>query len=217
MNNFTILMDLTKYLKITTPNVYLYQGENCVDRFQILIPVMYGDVDLSKFTAAMEYIDEDKNAYLEILSKDEEIYKDKYVKFTLPINTQITKRAGDITAQLSLNYVDPETQTQYVLHTSEVIITIHPVSDYYKFSDDSLNKIDNLVGRLAEKIDYLTELEAKSIVNDLGFDSEGVLHVAASGKLIGNGVNVAVPGEIDNDGNEDGILDLDKIYNKVTL
>lgn len=217
MSYLTILMDSQKYLRITT-NVVVYQGDNAVDKIQIIVPSTYGDVDLTKFIATLEYKDSYQNAYLDILVPDEELYKDVYIRYTLPITTSITKCAGEITAKLSLNHVDKEELVQYALHTSEVKFEIHPQSDYYKFADESLNKIDELIGKLETKVDFIATT-VENVPTDLDFDEEGTLHLEnAKKELIGHGVDVAVPGtEDDQDNTHDGIINADEIYDTITL
>ena len=216
MGNFTILMDENKYLTISQRK-NLYQGENYVDSFQIIVPQYYGDIDLRLFTVGLEYVDDYQNSHLDILVPDEELYKDNYIRYTLPVTTVITKRAGDIHAKLSMNYVDKEKLIQYTLHTSEVTFTIRPLSDYYKFSDESLNKVDKLIGQLDAKLDHIDSLVVNT-PDDLGFDDNGTLHVTVGGKTLGNGVDVAVHSVTDTeDGSEDGILDLETIYKEVAL
>ena len=216
MSNFTILMDENKYLTISQRK-NLYQGENYVDSFQIIVPQYYGDIDLRLFTVGLEYVDDYQNSYLDILIPDEEPYKENYIRYTLPITTVITKRAGDIHAKLSMNYVDKEKLVQYTLHTSEITFTIHPQSDYYKFSDDSLNKVDKLIGQLDAKLDHIESLVANT-PDDLGFDEEGTLHVTVGGRILGSGVDVAVPGTEDTEDTQfDGLINADEIYDTVTL
>lgn len=213
---YTILMNDNKFLQITSRST-LFQGENYVDTFQIIIPKIYNGIELRPFTVCLEYIDEYQNAYLDILVPDEEDYKENYIRYTLPITTSLTKRAGNITAKLSMNHVDKEKLIQYTLHTSEVTIPIHPQSDYYKFSDESLNKVDKLIGQLDAKLDHIDSLVVNT-PDDLGFDENGTLHVTVGGKTLGNGVDVAVPGtEDDSDMSHDGIINADEIYDAVTL
>ena len=86
--NFTILMDNNKFLQITS-RATLYQGENYVDTFQIIVPKTYNDIDLRPFTVCLEYVDEYQNAYLDILVPDEEIYKENLIRSTLPITLKM--------------------------------------------------------------------------------------------------------------------------------
>lgn len=217
---FTILMDQSKFIRITTPNINLFQFENYIDSFQILVPQFYGDIDLRPFAATLQYVDENGNAFLDILEPDEELYKENYIRYTLPITTQITKSAGEIKLQMSFEYVDKEKLIQYSLHTSELTITIHQVKDYYRFSDSSLAKISKLIGELAEKADYIadaTESVAKNTPDDLGIDEEGTLKLSVKGELIGKGVDVATVEKPDDDDIIDGIIDISGKYTNVTL
>lgn len=214
--NFTILMDDNKFLQITS-RATLYQGENYVDTFQIIVPKIYNNIELRPFTVCLEYIDEHQNAYLDILVPDDEDYKENYIRYTLPVTSTLTKNAGNITAKLSMNHVDKENLIQYTLHTSEVTIPIHPQSDYYKFSDESLNKVDKLIGQLDAKLDHIDSLVVNT-PDDLNFDNDGTLHLSVGSKIIGNGVDVAVPGTDDTyDDDKNGIIDADQIYDTVTL
>ena len=214
--NFTILMDNNKFLQITS-KATLYQGENYVDTFQIIVPKTYNDIDLRPFTVCFEYVDAYQNAYLDILVPDNEDYKENYIRYTLPITTTLTKNAGNIKAKLSMNYVDKNNLIQYTLHTSEVTFTIHPQSDYYKFSDDSLNKVDKLIGQLDAKLNHIDSLVVNT-PDDLNFDNDGTLHLSVGSRIIGNGVDVAVPGTDDTyDDDKNGIIDADQIYDTVTL
>ena len=218
---FTILMDAYKMLKITQ-NKVLYQGENLVDQMQILVPQYYEDNDLTKFTAALEYVDAAGNAHLDILVPDEDLYKENYIRYTLPLTTHITHMAGEVKLQLTFNYVNPDELVQYTLHSSEITTEIHPVSDYYMFSDSSLNKIDQLIGELGAKVDYLSEaatILTTKIPDDLDYNEEdGKLHLSVKTHTIGHGQNVGTV-EIfdDEDSVVDGIVNLDEIYKEVTL
>lgn len=213
---FTILMDKNKFLAITS-RATLYQGENYVDSFQIIIPKIYNGIELRPFTVCLEYVDDYQNSYLDILVPDEEDYKEDYIRYTLPVTTTITKQAGNIKAKLSMNHVDKENLVQYTLHTSEVTFPIHPQSDYYKFSDESLNKVDKLIGQLDAKLDHIDSIVVNT-PDDLGFDEEGTLHITVGGRTLGNGVDVAIPGTEDvYDDTKNGIVDADQIYDTVTL
>ncbi len=217
---FTILMDDSKYLKITS-NAVLYQGENYCDNIQFVIPAIYNDNDLTDYTIAMEYVDSNNNSYLDILEQDEELYKEKYIRCTLPITTKLSKTAGQVKIQLTMNKVDKEKYVQYTLHTSEITLEIHPVSDYYKFADESLMKIDALIGKLDAKIGYLADNAAilsTKVPDDLGIDTDGTLKLSIKEELIGNGVNVGVVEVPDNNDNvDDGIIDITGLYSQVEL
>lgn len=205
MNNF-------KQLLITSDSK-LYQRENIIDKFLILLPLTYDDLDLSKFTVTWEYVDPTKTARSEQLELGEDLYKDKYLQYTLPIDSKMTYYQGNITAKISAVWVDPDNpDKRYVLHTGEIIIPISPLSDYYALVDsDTLNAIDQRMLNLNAQIgalDMLTQELAENQVDDLNLDDDNLLRVSANGVPKGNGVEIMV-NPIDLDGQSDGILDLD--------
>lgn len=217
----TILMDDSKFLKIST-NAVLYEGENKIDMIQFLIPFEYDGTDLTDFTIALEYTTPDRSSYVDILEKDEDLYKEKYIRCTLPVTTRLTKLAGDVQLQLTMNKVDSEQLVQYTLHTSKIYVTVHSYEDFYKFSDESLKEMDKIIGKLDAKIGFLNEqtsILTTKVPNDLGIDSDGTLKLSINNKeLIGTGVNVGVV-EVpdDNDDTDDGIIDITGLYSQVEL
>ena len=86
---YTILMNSDKSL-VCTSRTTLYQRDKLVDKLQILIPQTYEDINLSDFTAVLKYIDQGNEVHSEILIKDEEVYKESYLRYTLPIDTNLT-------------------------------------------------------------------------------------------------------------------------------
>lgn len=211
---YTILMNDDKSLTIST-RIKLYQRENLVDKVQFLFPQTYEEQSLRDFTFVLKYTDSGQVAHAEILTIEDELYKDK-LRCTLPIDTELTRYAGDITLRITLTRVDADEAVQYVLHTGDVKITISPVSDLYAFiTDESLEVIDQKIGELDAKIqalDLMTETYDKTKADDLLL-TEDLLQVSAGGQPIGKGVHILIPSTDDGaiDGSNDGILNLDTI------
>lgn len=204
---YTILMNSDKSLT-TTVKTMLYQREKLVDKIQFLIPVMYQDIDLTNFNMVLEYTDQGNVSHAEILVKDAELYKENYLRYTLPVDTDLTRFAGDIIARITMTKVDADTLTQYSLHTSDVIITVSPLRDLYKFvPDESLGFVDQLVGVLDAKLeamDKMSGIYSDTQVDDLSLTEDGLLQVSSKGSVIGTGVHIAIP---ENDKDVDQIAD----------
>lgn len=205
-----ILMKPNKELVISSPSK-IYQRESAVDKLIFLVPQMYKEIDLSPFTVALEYVDTQNVAHSELLVLDEELYKDLYLRYTVPITSEITKFCGDITLKLTMDWVDAETLQQYTLHTGEIQIEISPLSDYYTLvSDESLEAIDQALLRVNAQVGALEKLAEKidsEQVDDLYLTDENMLHVSVNGTPIGDGVEISVNPQ-DTDGELDGIIDL---------
>ena len=208
-----ILMKSDKSLVVTVPS-RLYQKEKVVDKITWYIPETYGDNDLSKFTAALYYTTATNDAYTEILVS-EESDKEGFLMYKLPVDTKFTSSAGDLTMELSLTYLDEETGTQYVLHSSQLTISIETWSDFYAFyPDESLAAIDAKILELQNETERLKsvadELEL-TVPDDLKLE-EDVLHLSKDGTSMGNGVEILIPGDPDDeDEDHDGVIDIDNL------
>lgn len=189
---YTIVMNEYKEL-ITTVKTTLYQREKLIDKIQFLIPELYNDISLTDFTAVLKYVDQANVPHAEILVKDNELYKNK-LRFTLPVDTNLTKFSGEISIRLTFSKTDSETNTQYVLHTGEAIISISPLSDYYNFiPDESLEFVDQLVGQLNAKLeatDKMAEIYDKNKADDLSYE-DNKLQLISNGKKIGKAVTIS--------------------------
>lgn len=126
---YTILMNSDKSLSKTVVKT-LFQGEKLVDKFRFLIPQNYNDLKLSDFTTTLKYIDQGNTVHSEKLTLSEELYQNRMLCFYLPVDSELTKFAGNITIHLVLNKGN-----QYILHSGEATITIDAVSPYYQHLD----------------------------------------------------------------------------------
>lgn len=178
---------------VTTVKTALYQREKLVDKIQFLIPETYNELALSDFTVILKYVDQANVPHAEILNKDVELYKNK-LRYTLPVDTNLTRFTGDISVRLTFSKTDSETKTQYVMHTGEAIISISPLSDFYNFvPDESLEFVDQLVGQLNAKLeatDKIAEIYDKSKADDISYE-DNKLQLISNGEKIGKAVTIS--------------------------
>ena len=96
--------------------------------------------------------------HAEILKKDAELYKE-HIRYVLPVDTELTQYAGDITIRLTFTKTDMEARKVFVVHTGELVIKISPLKDYYSFvPDESLEFVDQIVSDLQNKISALDKI-----------------------------------------------------------
>lgn len=207
---YTILMNSDKSLVCTTRTT-LYQRDKLVDKLQILIPKTYEDINLSDFTAVLKYVDQGNEVHSEILIQDEELYKDSYLRYTLPIDTNLTRFAGNIKICLTLNKVDMEEMKEYSLNTGETTITITPLSDYYKFvSDESLSIIDQKVNELnvkLEAVDKMSTAYDETKADNIKLDKEtSEIYLTAHNKQIGDKIAINDLGNAIAEETKDGLI-----------
>lgn len=158
----TILMQNDKTLVISEQGK-IYQREKLIDKIRFLVPTVYdingADIDLTKFVATLEYVDQANVVQTELLTKSEDLYKEKFIEYVLPVDTNVSKYAGEIELRLSLVHYDADTGYNYALHTGHTKINVLPLSNWYKFvSDESIDVIDRKMSELDSKITALNEI-----------------------------------------------------------
>jgi len=206
----TVKMLSNKNLVVTT-NSRLYQRESLVDNMQILIPMEYDGINLFDFNATLEYLDPANVAHTESLIADSEVYKDLFIRYTMPLDSKFTYMAGIVIMKLTLTYFDETDNKSYVLRTGELEIEILKLNDYFAYTDDSsLNVIDNKILALqaeSDKLAAIAETYAENQVDDLALTGSQ-LQLTAKGEKIGEGVEIPTGWIDDQDGSEDGVIDL---------
>lgn len=207
---YTILMNSDKSL-VCTIKTTLYQRDKLVDKLQILIPHTYEDINLSDFTAVLKYVDQGNEVHSEILIQDEELYKGSYLRYTLPVDTNLTRFAGDIKVCLTINKVDMEEMKEYSLNTGETTITIAPLSDYYKFvSDKSLSVIDQKVNELNVKLEAIDKMAAtydETKADNIKLDKDtSEIYLTAHDKQIGDKITINDLGNVIAEETKDGLI-----------
>lgn len=171
----------------------LYQREKLADKIQILIPPNYGELDLSEFTATLKYVDQANVPHVEILKKDAELYKE-HIRYVLPVDTELTQYAGDITIRLTFTKTDMEARKVFVVHTGELVIKISPLKDYYSFvPDESLEFVDQIVSDLQNKIsalDKIADIYDKTKADNIQIKNGKTLQLLSNHTPIGDEVTV---------------------------
>lgn len=179
----------------------LYQRKKLADKIQILIPPNYGELDLSEFTATLKYVDQANVPHAEILKKDAELYKD-HIRYVLPVDTELTQYAGDITIRLTFTKTDMEVKKVFVVHTGELVIKISTLKDYYSFvPDESLEFVDQIVSDLQNKIsalDKIADIYDKTKADNIQIKNGKTLQLLSNHIPIGD--EVTVIGEDQGDG-----------------
>lgn len=196
---YTIIMNDDKSLRKGSI-IKIYQREKLVNKIQFLLPLTYGNFDLGEFSVILKYIDQGNLAHAEILVPSEQLYQNIRRIYTVPIDTNLTKFAGDITIHLTFSKFDADTGKQYVMHSGKTNITISPLEDLYAFvTDESLEVLDSKILELEAKIQAADLLVSKQ-ADDLIL-TDDVLKLSAGNLPIGNGVKIPTSsGMVDSDG-----------------
>ena len=188
---YTIVMQDDKTL-VATITTTIYQKEKLADKIQFLFPEQYSSLNLGECDAVLKYVDPANVPHSEILSKDEALYKNK-LRYTLPVDTALTKFAGDIELRITFSKFDAESNKQYVMHTGVITIPVTPLKDYYEYlPDESLEIIDQLIGNLEAKIkatETIAETYNKKKADNITYE-EDKLQLTSNGEKIGNAITI---------------------------
>lgn len=211
---YTILLNDTNEL-ITSVKERIMQRSKLVDSLHFLVDPIYKGLDMSGFTAMMEYIlPVSREYHSEILVKSDALYKEK-LEYKVPFDTNLTKEAGNVEVQLTFVKVSLDADgenIQQVRKTSPTIIKILPISAWSDIvADNALGAIDQrliqaeaMIQAVGEMAQYIDENKADNITLDKETNS---IYLTANGKQIGDEIviNGLVDGiisiRIDDDGN----------------
>lgn len=178
----------------------IMQRSKCVDELIFIVNSVYRNKhDMTNASVLLEYVLPVSREYkTEYLTLSDERYKDCFLQYKLPIDTNLTKEAGTIELQLTFAYVEMDENgncIQRVRKISPTTINITPISAWSDIIPDSaLTALDNLILKQNAQIKALTDL-ANSFdsnqVDNLLYDSkEETLQLSANGVGIGNKVSV---------------------------
>ncbi len=160
-------MNSDKSLICTKYNI-IRQYDNVINSLYFLFPVEYNDIDLSEFSATLFYQLPNGDVYMEVLDKDDELYKE-HSKYNFKIASKFTEYGGDVRFKIVLSKDDIEQGIQYLLNTSECKITVEGEPSFY--DNPTEGTIESLEQQLAEinaKLDVLpNDISLNTITNEL--------------------------------------------------
>lgn len=176
----------------------ILQREKLFNKLWILVAPHYNGYDMSRCTITMRYLlPISKEFRTETLVLSEERYEE-YLKYTLPIDTNLTKEFGDIQLNLTFTLLDFDNDgniVQRVRKTTNHILTVTPLPDWDSFVPDSaLSALDQRILKQDAQIKALESL-AENIgtnqVDNLVYNStEDTLQLTANGVGVGDKVSV---------------------------
>ena len=168
-----------------------------VNHLHFLVPLMYNEISMDGFTAVLEYRLPASHAYhSEILVVQPEIYKEDYLEYRLPFDTNLTSEAGEIELQLTFTKAvinDDGTSTQYVRKTLPTTITITPIATWSDLIPDAaLTALDQRIIALNLAQEQLAQLAAmlnSGKADNIVIDGDQ-LQLTSNGERIGDAVTV---------------------------
>lgn len=174
------------------------QRSKLVNDLWFLVAEEYNELDMSQFTAVLEYVLPVSKKYVtEVLTLDTERYQD-HLRYTVPLDTALTSENGDVEFQLTFAYAEVDADgnvKQHVRKTTTNTITIIPIAAWSDIVPDSaLSGFDQRLIKMDAQIKQLEALSAE--ISDAKADSlkyntvNGALQLTSNGKEIGEAVTI---------------------------
>ncbi len=178
----------------------LMQRSKLVDEVWFLVNPEYKtcENDMSVFSVILEYILPNSKSYHSLeLVQDKEGYKE-YLKYVVPLDSNLSSESGDIQLQLSFIYVGLDADgngVQKVRKTLPTKLHITPGAAWGDIIPDSaLSAIDQRIIKTQAQIKelgYYAGILGENQVNNLAYDDKSeTLQLMAGSKEIGNKVSV---------------------------
>lgn len=206
---YTILVNNDNEL-ITSVRERIMQRSKLVDSLHFLVNQIYKDIEMKDFTVRMDYrlpVSEEPHSEILDLTVDEEnnpiLYKD-HLEYKLPIDSNLTREAGDIEVKLTFTKTELDADgqaTQRVRKTSSAFITIVKIEAWCIPSDSALDAVDQRQLKADEQIKALSEIGELMVATkaDNIQMNDNYLQLTSNGEPIGDKVEVKNIVEVGND------------------
>ena len=178
--------------------IKIMQREKLFNKLWILVPPFYNGYDMSQCTVTMRYLlPISKEFKTETLILSDEKYEE-YLKYVLPIDTNLSKEFGNIELNLTFIMLDVDENgnvIQRVRKTGNHILTITPIPNWDSVIPDSaLQSLDQRIIAQSAQIQMLADIAGvlnENQVNNLVYDDKAeTLQLTANGVGVGDKVNV---------------------------
>ena len=176
----------------------ILQREKLFNKIWFLVAPYYNGYDMSQCVVTLRYLLPISREFkTETLVLSEDGYKE-YLKYTLPIDTNLSKEFGDIEMNLTFTLLDVDEAgniVQHVRKTTNCIVTVTRIPDWDSIvPDSSLAALDQRIIMQSAQIKALESLanalDSNKVDNLVYNESEETLHLMAGDKVIGNKVSV---------------------------
>lgn len=178
----------------------IMQKEKLVNKLCFLVAPHYNGYDMSKCTVTMRYLLPISREFItETLALSEDKYEE-FLKYVLPIDTNLSKEYGDIELNLTFTMVDADDNgniVQRVRKTDNYFLSIAQIPDWDSLIPDSaLSALDQRILKQDAQIKALSDLANAfegnvNIVDNLVYDDgEATLQLSAKGVGVGDKVSV---------------------------
>ncbi len=176
----------------------IMQREKLFNKLWFLVPPCYNGYDMSRCTVTMRYLlPISKKFVTETLILSEDKYEE-YLKYVLPIDSNLTKEFGDIELNLTFTLLSVDNNgniVQRVRKTENHALHVTQLPDWDSFiPDEALSALDQRILKQDAQIKALADLaillDNNQVDNLVYNETEDTLQLSANGVAVGNKVSV---------------------------
>lgn len=189
---------------VTTVWEPIYRGDHLNQKITYLIPRQVGDIDMLTAVVYLNFIRADGEPDVVMLDRQDELYKDVYFQYTLPVTCKLSRYAGEVVTWMQI-YSGPASAPT-IAKSGENVLQVMESKDMdcyigdwrgdkmltalYQMkrqADDEFERVDETFAQVNEDIEMLIATKADNIV----FDSESsTIQLTADGEPIGDKIYV---------------------------
>lgn len=158
---------------VTTVSSPIYRGDRANQKITFLIPTEVGDINISTATIYLSYIRADGTADIALLTRTDELYKEKYYQYYLPVTSTLTRYPGEVCAWIQIfagtasdptvaksgecvfNILDSQNMDEYISDRN-----LRLIYEMQKYMDDKVEKTQKY---LTGKIESASDRKADGI------------------------------------------------------
>ena len=175
----------------------IMQREKLVNTLWFLVPQYYNGFDMSQCTVTMRFmLPISKEFKTETLELSNERYKEDYLKYTLPVDSYLTKEFGNIELNLTFTMLDVDDNgkaVQRVRKTDNHLLYITPIPDWDSVVPDEalaaldqrIIKLDAIQKSIKEQNQVIVDTKADNIKYNTDTNE---LQLTSNGNVIGDKV-----------------------------
>ena len=183
---------------VATEKERIMEKSSLVDKMRFIVEKQYNGYDMAEFDLLIEaFLPITHEVRIEKLEIADNNYKDLYYVYELPINSQITKEAGDVSFSMSFvkTEMDGDVNILYYIRRIETgHYKVLPVETWFAIPDTALDQLTQLYLQNKQSILALRDVAdslANTAPNDMVVDGNDAIRLAHDGVMIGNGITVA--------------------------
>lgn len=191
---------------VTTVLEPIYRGDHLNQKIIYLIKPTVGDIDMMTAVVYLNFIRADGEPDVVMLDRQEEMYKETYLQYTLPVTCKLSKYAGEVVTWMQI--YDGPTSNPRVAKSGENVIQIIESKDMdgyigdwkgdkiltalyqmKKQTNDGFERVESEFSRVNEDIETLVATKADNIIFN---DDDSTIQLTADGEPVGDRIYVNV-------------------------